>query len=350
MSKALGLVETRGLVGAIEAADAMAKAANIKIIGREKVAPALITIKCVGDVAAVKAAVDAGAAAAQRIGQLVSTHVIPQPDSQLEPFFLEIDESIADSDIKSILDKPSRSPKSKKSTSQESEINKTVQIVEEPISLNDQVTAVIENETSVSDLQTVDERKEVVDDSIIDNAISDEIVDHSEISLDEDNSELVQRTVKNKRQVKPKKINKKEIEIPTEPSSLFDKFEVDYNHLDKLKREALAELSQEVEDEAPLDGLSQDTYNYESDDESIVNSEVEEENVIIRDVIEPEVIIISEKTDKSDSINIETSERDTLNVHQLRKLARQTPNFPIQGREISKANRTTLLDLFNKLV
>lgn len=93
MSKALGLVETRGLVAAIEAADAMAKAANVILVGKEKVNPALITIKVVGDVAAVKSSVDAGAAAAARIGQLVSTHVIPQPDSELEFLFPEIKES-----------------------------------------------------------------------------------------------------------------------------------------------------------------------------------------------------------------------------------------------------------------
>lgn len=84
MLLALGLVETKGLIGAIEAADAMAKTANVKIVGKEKITAALVTIKVVGEVAAVKAAVDAGAAAAQRVGQLVSAHVIPRPDDQLE--------------------------------------------------------------------------------------------------------------------------------------------------------------------------------------------------------------------------------------------------------------------------
>ena len=81
---ALGMVETRGLVGAIEAADAMCKAANVRLIGREKTNPALITIKIVGETAAVKTAVEAGAAAAARVGELVSTHVIPRPDLQRE--------------------------------------------------------------------------------------------------------------------------------------------------------------------------------------------------------------------------------------------------------------------------
>jgi ethanolamine utilization protein EutM len=78
------LVETRGLIGAIEAADAMLKAANVKLIGKEKTNPGLITIQIVGETAAVKSAVAAGAIAAARVGELVSTLVIPRPDLQLE--------------------------------------------------------------------------------------------------------------------------------------------------------------------------------------------------------------------------------------------------------------------------
>ncbi len=82
--KALGLIETKGLVGAIEAADAMVKAANVKLIGAENTIAALITVKVVGEVGAVKSAVDAGAAAAERIGELVSCHVIPRPHEDTE--------------------------------------------------------------------------------------------------------------------------------------------------------------------------------------------------------------------------------------------------------------------------
>jgi microcompartment protein CcmL/EutN len=84
MQLALGLIETKGLIGAIEAADAMVKAANVKLVSKENITAALVTVKVIGDVAAVKAAVDAGAAAAQRVGQLVSAHVIPRPDDQLD--------------------------------------------------------------------------------------------------------------------------------------------------------------------------------------------------------------------------------------------------------------------------
>ncbi|MBL8983459.1 MAG: BMC domain-containing protein [Gemmatimonadetes bacterium] len=81
--EALGLIETRGLVGALEAADAGAKAANVRLLGAERADAGLVTVKFLGEVAAVRAAVDAGSAAAQRVGQLVSTHVIPRPHDDL---------------------------------------------------------------------------------------------------------------------------------------------------------------------------------------------------------------------------------------------------------------------------
>lgn len=87
---ALGLIETKGLVTAIEAADAMAKAANVLVTGRENTNPAMITIKCVGEVAAVKSAVDAAAAAAGKLGQVISVHVIPQPSEDLAILYPEI--------------------------------------------------------------------------------------------------------------------------------------------------------------------------------------------------------------------------------------------------------------------
>ncbi len=81
---ALGMIETKGLVGAVEAADAMAKAANVKLIGKVHVGGGLVTVMVRGDVGAVKASVDAGAAAAESIGELVSVHVIPRPHSDIE--------------------------------------------------------------------------------------------------------------------------------------------------------------------------------------------------------------------------------------------------------------------------
>jgi microcompartment protein CcmL/EutN len=81
---ALGLIETKGLVGAIEAADAMVKAANVRLIGREQIGGGLVTVMVRGDVGAVKAATDAGAAAAAKIGEVISVHVIPRPHEDVE--------------------------------------------------------------------------------------------------------------------------------------------------------------------------------------------------------------------------------------------------------------------------
>ncbi|MEW9077012.1 MULTISPECIES: BMC domain-containing protein [Terrisporobacter] len=83
-NEALGMVETKGLVGAIEAADAMTKAANVNLIGYEKIGSGLVTVMVRGDVGAVKASVDAGTAAANAIGEVVSTHVIPRPHTDVE--------------------------------------------------------------------------------------------------------------------------------------------------------------------------------------------------------------------------------------------------------------------------
>jgi len=89
MNNALGLIETRGYVGCIEASDAMVKAANVKIIGIEKIGGGLVTAMVEGDVGAVKAAVDAGAAAAKRVGELLSVHVIPRPHEETSKLILK---------------------------------------------------------------------------------------------------------------------------------------------------------------------------------------------------------------------------------------------------------------------
>ncbi|HJC00299.1 MULTISPECIES: ethanolamine utilization microcompartment protein EutM [Oscillospiraceae] len=82
--EALGMVETKGLVGAIEAADAMVKSANVSLVGYEKIGSGLVTVMVRGDVGAVKASTDAGAAAAQKVGEVVSVHVIPRPHTDVE--------------------------------------------------------------------------------------------------------------------------------------------------------------------------------------------------------------------------------------------------------------------------
>ena len=82
--EALGMIETKGLIGAIEAADAMVKSANVTLVGKEQVGGGLVTVMVRGDVGAVKAATDAGAAAAEKVGELISVHVIARPHTEVD--------------------------------------------------------------------------------------------------------------------------------------------------------------------------------------------------------------------------------------------------------------------------
>lgn len=84
MNNALGMIETKGLVASIEAADAMVKAANVEMMGQEKIGSGLVTVMVRGDVGAVKAAVDAGVAAAENIGEVMSSYVVPRPHAEVE--------------------------------------------------------------------------------------------------------------------------------------------------------------------------------------------------------------------------------------------------------------------------
>ena len=88
--EALGMVETRGLVAAIEAADAMVKAANVTLIGTERICSGLVTVMVRGDVGAVKSAVESGSAAAARLGEVIATHVIPRPHADVEKILPKI--------------------------------------------------------------------------------------------------------------------------------------------------------------------------------------------------------------------------------------------------------------------
>jgi microcompartment protein CcmL/EutN len=114
---ALGMVETNGLVGAIEAGDVMVKTANVRLVDTEYIRNGYVTVKCIGEVAAVKAAVDAAAAAAQRVGQLISTHVIPRPAEEVE-FIIKKTASttsvVVQHPAKSVAEPKPRSPKPEK--------------------------------------------------------------------------------------------------------------------------------------------------------------------------------------------------------------------------------------------
>lgn len=236
MQLALGLIETKGLIGAIEAADAMVKAANVKLVSKEKITAALVTVKIIGEVAAVKSAVDAGATAAQRVGQLISAHVIPRPDDQLE-------EIIYYSSLTSEV-------KEKKKTG--------------------------DTETSA---------EEVPD------QISNEVVTEEETASKTDVVE------KPKRQRERKK---------TEAVTANDESS---SRLELLRKEAMQEIG--GEEEETTEGGTQ-------------------EELLPKEIPSPEYLA-------------------ELNVHKLRHLARSFENFPIKGREISRANRDELITLFDQI-
>ena len=243
MPKALGLVETKGMVAAIEAADAMVKAANVKFVGKDIIKPALITIKVVGDTAAVKAAVDAGAAAASRVGQVFSTHVIPQPDDQLISMLPEISEKIYRAE-------------------------KEIQKEEKP---------------------------------------------------------KVAKSVAVKASVKPKPVIKKK---KTEAAPKEKKKDI----IEIVEEDLEEEIKEPETKESPADTISR---------------------------LRREALGDSEEVEKEDSVENEPSKKEefdpgsedieSMNVHKLRHLARSTADFPIKGREISRANRDELLSHFRNL-
>ncbi len=219
--RALGMVETRGLVASIEAADTMLKAAQVTLVGKERAEAGLMTIIVVGETAAVKSAVDAGAVAASRVGELVSTHIIPRPDDQTNEILFKDKLSISTSKKSTPL-----KGQAKKETSPEKKVKKTEKKVKE----------------------TIEEEEETID-------VSEE----------------------------------------TEESTST-------NTIERLKREALGKK---------------------------------------------QVTIDTESQTLSD---LSMSDLEVQNVHQLRRLARSVQEFPIKGREISKANRNQLLDYFKDLL
>lgn len=283
MLKALGLVETKGLIGAIEAADAMAKAANVKLIGKEKTNPALITIKVIGEVAAVKASVEAGAAAAQRVGQLVSTLVIARPDDQLRELYPEL----------------------------ESEGYIPTTVIEKGVEKN---TAESDQNTNPIDKpeQQITEKVEVPH--------TDEIPEQFEETEDLGNEKKISDTVQEKTALEESAKDEPALEDPA--------IEENENDTSDLSTESAMELFAKPESK---NYAEEATLFDQGSDDSVTK--------------EPEMTSFSD----SDIEELEKSDLESLNVHQLRRLARSRKEFPIHGREISKANRQELLYYFRNL-
>ena len=308
MLLALGLIETKGLIGAIEAADAMLKAANVKLINKEKITAALVTIEIVGEVAAVKSAVDAGAAAAQRVGQLISAHVIPRPDDQIEELLKFVQEP----------DKPKSNKAAKKQKSSdafslfdessvEPESQQTADLEKEEISEND-------SESLQDEEIVIEEDEKVFEESNIEEDLSENdqieessLIDEQIEELEELKNILSDESTETSEQLSEKETEDAEVEFIDEPTTEAS------NQSENLPEQEISDVD-ELEEESETDELNSD----------------EQENYI----------------SNSDS---SSTELENMNVHELRKLARETENFPIKGRDISKANRQTLLDYFKSI-
>lgn len=228
MELALGLIETKGLIGAIEAADAMLKTANVQLISKEKISAGLVTIKIVGEVAAVKAAVDAGAAAAQKVSQLISAHVIPRPDDQLDNLIYSTSLTI---------DKQNDNKKKQKNTSL------TPTLFDEQVEIENEEKKVISAKTRKA-------------------------------------ADVKSKTFKDDTAAR----------------------------LETLRKEAIDELSSGEPLETQIDETKE------------------------------KVIEVPSREELS-----------KLNVHKLRHLARSFENFPIKGRQISRANRDELITYFDQI-
>jgi ethanolamine utilization protein EutM len=320
MPKALGLVETRGLVAAIEAADAMVKASNVTLIGKEVTRPALITIKIIGDVAAVKASVDAGAAAAARVGELVSIHVIPQPDSQMTALFPEIDDSYD----------PGGGRKAgqgrKKETKPSGDARKSVVDISSGGKEPGQGKSPEEKsvETAVTTKSSSAGKPEVIDkttQSAKEDVIPPEKFDESESRIEDSVDKVSADKPASGKAPKSKSVKSRTLK-PKKESAGEDLFSVKTDHLEKLRREALGIKESEAEPKpkkAAAKKAGKST---------------------------------GEQTTGAGQTQAKMSmeELEKLNVHNLRKAARAMEGFPIQGREISHANRRELLDLFKKII
>lgn len=154
---ALGMIETKGLVGSIEAADAMVKAANVTLIGKVHVGGAYVTVMVRGDVGAVKAATDAGAAAAQRVGELISVHVIPRPHHEVEYILPSL--PLMDDDDDNGPDSPQNGGESepkKELTEETEETEENVEPVEEPEAVPEEEPAVPAEDLSPAEEEPVE--------------------------------------------------------------------------------------------------------------------------------------------------------------------------------------------------
>lgn len=379
MPSALGLIETRGLVAALEAADAMLKAANVQLLSKQQTNPALITIEIIGEVAAVKAAVDAGAAAASRVGTLVSVHVIARPDDELVaivPGLLgaEVEDSpnvIPPAIEEEVIIEASAEPDTELAESHklaEKDTDEPADAVQSDEPGTDDAVEIAPDEIFEPEL-TEDEALPEIDaetDELPDlpmpaeESISDEEVNPADDTQSEDD-------VENASSGRENDWNAYQDSLFSAPSLFDEDAPSDAPETDDLPEIRYEDESDEHEEDSDL---SAETLTEEIDD-SVTEEELsedlspEEEEIATEEegpqTEEPPLTESAETEAQSSEQPVEaepvdeevlalrTQDKTTLNVHQLRKLARHTTNFPITGRDISKANRQELLYYFDSL-
>ncbi|MBZ0199785.1 MAG: BMC domain-containing protein [Ignavibacteriaceae bacterium] len=383
MLKSIGLIETKGVIAAIEAADVMLKNSQVKLLGKE-IINSSITIFIWGEPEQVQIAVNHGAAAAKRFGKLIAAHVITNPAEELMlllpslarnkqeskiisnfgsefsgkipihenpttetiPLYVPIPTDQlsvkAYDEIKNIdtetsaLGKKKNKESKRKNPKVKSEVSNIqpnqpeVIFVSKPQSLSDEIEVTnnelpAEERNVYSEVSTLKERVEKLEDVQAAETSAVEL----KVSIDDSLASVVSsagstsekdKNVQLPKQKKNKKIKEDSIKTP----SLFDK---DYGNdtIARLKREALGVLKQEVE---------------------ITKGAVDASS--IEDI--PKSVKSVEASKDDDIMSVHTLEKlSSLNVHQLRRAARDFNNFPIKGRQISKANRETLLSYFSHL-
>lgn len=366
MQQALGLIETKGLIGAIEAADAMVKAANVKLIGKEKITAALVTVKVIGETAAVKAAVDAGAAAAQRVGQLISTHVIPRPDDQIDSIL----------GFETIKDSPEPPPdKSKKKVVEsapekipeqtiQAEPEKTTEVDLSADSSDDANTVSLDNvETELTEERTPDVTEESPAEIINQKSQNipatyeiEDFDDDDEIDIEEHEQHSNAEVPEEKPVIKHHRTSKHNITKKESNENLLSLFD-DNIGFEEPTPDRVKFTQTSIDDTAAISKPNEKSDLVDEEKELIDKAPVEDSKDLITDDNITQIEDVSEvitkeeiSSETEENISLENIDLEKLSVAELRRLARKTKGFPIYGREISKANRTTLLDFFNQIM
>lgn len=346
MQLALGLIETKGLIGAIEAADAMLKAANVTLTRKEKITAAMVTVEVMGEVAAVRAAVDAGAAAAQRVGQLISVHVIPRPDDQLEPF-------ITSQPVKKEAQTKARKRK-------DIGVESIFDIEDDDNDFEVETVSFEIDSVTEFDTSDVDDIKQVEDAEVVDSSDGeDEINNIQDVPKSDDTIDTTETVTT-------------DVDITNfeEGDNEYSQENADNSDINSETDKVIPEIA-DVEFTEKADKIDENLVVNDEDKNIVISDESNTDNNKTNEsdeIKEPESLNSKQK-EKKDSLPDETdidgsiekivlTEEDkqiltenyeSENVHMLRIRARRLSDFPIKGRRLASAGRSILLYCFEQL-